>query len=103
ISEHGWTTAAADTYTVLLHAGRRRPTGWEHTCAQVRQALGDRAAVIECPPARGPLARALGNKPIAAIVRPDGHVYALLDPAGPTALAAAVERARTDPQPVGGA
>ncbi|WP_328322399.1 FAD-dependent monooxygenase [Streptomyces sp. NBC_00388] len=95
-----WTAVPRDDWTVLLHVGRSRPDTWHDTCAAVREAVGDQAEVVEAPSqSHGPLVDALGSRPVAAVVRPDGHLYATLAPARTSEITGALRRARRDLRP----
>ncbi|MFF9815871.1 FAD-dependent monooxygenase [Streptomyces sp. NPDC014006] len=98
-----WPRITGRSYAVLLHAGRTRPADWRGTCAAIRAAVGDAAEVVEAPSRpEGPLATALGRRPTAAIVRPDGHLYTALTDLGARTVLTALERARREALPEGG-
>ncbi|MEU7163426.1 FAD-dependent monooxygenase [Streptomyces morookaense] len=70
-----WPTVAADGYTVLLWRGRAAHAGWQQARDRIRAALAADVSVLDlASSAPAPLARALGDAPTAAIVRPDGHL-----------------------------
>lgn len=95
-----WASVSRDHWTVLLHAGRRRPATWHRSRAAVLRAVGDLADVVDAPSqSHGPLADALGARPVAAVVRPDGHLYQALDVTAAERIAEAVRQARVDPKP----
>ncbi|GHE12637.1 FAD-dependent monooxygenase [Streptomyces alanosinicus] len=95
-----WAGVSRDRWTVLMHAGRRRPDTWHRTKAAVCAAVGDLAEVLDAPSqSHGPLVDALGTRPVVAVVRPDGHLYRKLGADAPEAVAEAVRQARVDPSP----
>ncbi|MFJ3229989.1 FAD-dependent monooxygenase [Streptomyces sp. NPDC086787] len=95
-----WTRITGRSYAVLLHAGRAVPAGWRATCTAIHEAVGDSAEVAEAPSRpEGPLAAALGRHPVAAVVRPDGHLYAALTDFRAATVLAALDRARRQPLP----
>ncbi|MCD9878206.1 FAD-dependent monooxygenase [Streptomyces guryensis] len=98
-----WTRITGRSYAVLLHAGRTRPADWRRTCAAIGAAVGDEAEVVEAPSRpQGPLATALGRHPVAAIVRPDGHLHTVLTDPTPTTVRTTLAQARQAPLPTTG-
>ena len=75
-----WPAVAADAFTVLLWPGRAAPAGWPATVDQVRSLVAGQAVVVEPAPGTRALTAALGGRPTVAVVRPDGHLYARVDP-----------------------
>lgn len=68
-------------YTVVLWPGRRRPADWAGTVAAAERRVGGQATVLDLgaqegldPAALRPLRRAFGDRPVLAVVRPDGHL-----------------------------
>ncbi|MCS0605721.1 FAD-dependent monooxygenase [Streptomyces sp. LP11] len=95
-----WARVTGRSHAVLLHAGCSRPAGWSGTCAAIRAAVGDAAEVVEAPSRpEGPLAAALGRRSVAAIVRPDGHLYALVTDPGAVSVRTALDHARRSALP----
>ncbi|MFF4872648.1 FAD-dependent monooxygenase [Streptomyces sp. NPDC000961] len=81
----GWPTIDRDRHTVLLWPGTRTPPeDWRRIGDRVRRELPDGTPVLDLTRAvpRG-LARALGPRPTVAVVRPDGHLLARVDPRNP--------------------
>ncbi|MDI5963303.1 FAD-dependent monooxygenase [Streptantibioticus silvisoli] len=90
-----WAAISGRDYAVLLHPGRARPADWQRTCAAIRAVVGAETEVVEAPSrVRGPLLTALGPRPAAALVRPDGHLHTLLPSPTPAAVAIALTAAR---------
>ncbi|KJS63167.1 FAD-dependent monooxygenase [Streptomyces rubellomurinus] len=95
-----WAGISGRDHAVILHAGRTRPADWQGVCARIRAAVGERAEVLDAPSGpHGPLAVALGRRPAAAVVRPDGHLFELLTDPAPGAVLAALSRARREALP----
>ncbi|MFE6982769.1 FAD-dependent monooxygenase [Streptomyces griseus] len=91
----GWPEIDRDRHTVLLWPGTRTPPGdWRRTRDQVRRVLPDATPVLDLTRAvpRG-LARVLGSGPAVAVVRPDGHLLARIDPARPQDITRLLTRA----------
>ena len=81
----GWPAVDRDRHTVLLWPGRRTPPpDWQRTRDRLRRALPEGTPVLDLTRAvpKG-LAAALGAGPAVAVVRPDGHLLARLDPRRP--------------------
>ncbi|MEU6471551.1 FAD-dependent monooxygenase [Streptomyces massasporeus] len=81
----GWPAVDRDRHTVLLWPGRRTPPpDWQRTRDRLRRALPEGTPVLDLTRAvpKG-LAAALGPGPAVAVVRPDGHLLARLDPRRP--------------------
>ncbi|MDQ0714726.1 2-polyprenyl-6-methoxyphenol hydroxylase-like FAD-dependent oxidoreductase [Streptomyces luteogriseus] len=81
----GWPAVDRDRHTVLLWPGRRTPPpDWQSTRDRLRRALPEGTPVLDLTRAvpKG-LAAALGPGPAVAVVRPDGHLLARLDPRRP--------------------
>jgi 2-polyprenyl-6-methoxyphenol hydroxylase-like FAD-dependent oxidoreductase len=97
----GWVRVAAEGLTVLLHPGTGdapRP-GWAAFTERASGAAAGRAAVVEAG-TRGPLAAALGPRPLVAVTRPDGHLLALLPPARLGRLGAVLDLLAVAPDPL---
>ncbi|WP_328943737.1 FAD-dependent monooxygenase [Streptomyces sp. NBC_00250] len=91
----GWPTIDRDRHTVLLWPGTRTPPAdWQRTRDRVRRELPDGTPVLDLTRAvpRG-LARALGPGPAVAVVRPDGHLLARVDPGSPQDITRLLTRA----------
>ncbi|MFF4170811.1 FAD-dependent monooxygenase [Streptomyces sp. NPDC001744] len=91
----GWPTIDRDRHTVLLWPGTRTPPeDWRRTSDRVRRELPDGTPVLDLTRAvpRG-LARALGPRPAVAVVRPDGHLLARIDPRDPRGTTRLLTRA----------
>ncbi|MFF9913282.1 FAD-dependent monooxygenase [Streptomyces sp. NPDC013457] len=91
----GWPAIDRDRHTVLLWPGTRTPPAdWRRTRDRVRRELPDGTPVLDLTRAvpQG-LARALGPRPAVAVVRPDGHLLARLDPARPQDTTRLLDRA----------
>ncbi|MER7956874.1 FAD-dependent monooxygenase [Streptomyces sp. NPDC096030] len=91
----GWPAIDRDRHTVLLWPGTRTPPAdWPRTRDRVRRELPDATPVLDLTRAvpQG-LARALGPRPAVAVVRPDGHLLARLDPARPQDTTRLLDRA----------
>ncbi|WP_020662505.1 FAD-dependent monooxygenase [Amycolatopsis benzoatilytica] len=73
-----WTPVSADRPTVLLWPGHRVRPDWPALTGDVRSRLPEEIAVVEPRYAEGPLSAALGRGPVAAVVRPDGHLHAVV-------------------------
>ena len=90
-----WAGISGHGPAVILHAGRVRPSGWQGVCRRIREAVGEQAEVLDSPSGpHGPLAAALGRRPAAAVVRPDGHLFELLLEPNPAAVLDGLARAR---------
>ncbi|QYN25363.1 hypothetical protein [Amycolatopsis sp. DSM 110486] len=74
-----WTPVSADGFTVLLWPGTRVSPAWRALARRVGDQVRH-AFVVEPRYGEGPLADALGPKPVVAVVRPDGHLHALPAP-----------------------
>lgn len=94
IDERDWPVVSADTFTVLLWPGRRAAETWQPVVRQVRETVGDLASVVEVAPGFGPLTVALGNRPTLAVVRPDGHLHATVEPTRAVVLPSMLRNAR---------
>ncbi|MFF4404992.1 FAD-dependent monooxygenase [Streptomyces sp. NPDC001262] len=95
-----WTAVSRDSWTVLLHVGRNRPHHWHRMAAAVRSEAAGLAEVVEAPSqSHGPLTEAFGPRPVAAVVRPDGHLYATRAALRAGELAQLLREARRDPRP----
>ncbi|WP_116246358.1 FAD-dependent oxidoreductase [Nocardiopsis sp. FIRDI 009] len=83
-----WPVVDRDGYTLLLWRGTgAAPTARALRGDRVRSLVAGRAAVLELDRSVHPsLARALGNEPVAAVVRPDGHLQARVTPPDPDRL-----------------
>ncbi|MFE7463263.1 FAD-dependent monooxygenase [Streptomyces sp. NPDC057499] len=91
----GWPTIDRDRHTVLLWPGTRTPPpDWRRTGDRVRRELSEGTPVLDLTRAvpQG-LARALGPGPAAAVVRPDGHLLARVDPTSPHDITRLLTRA----------
>ncbi|MGW2031468.1 FAD-dependent monooxygenase [Streptomyces sp. NPDC001811] len=102
LSAEGWPVIDPDRHTVLLWPGTRTPpAGWPGARDRVRGALPEGTPVLDLTRAvPAGLARALGPRPAVAVVRPDGHLLARLDPSRPqetTRLLARAAHARSQP------
>jgi 2-polyprenyl-6-methoxyphenol hydroxylase-like FAD-dependent oxidoreductase len=71
-----WPSIADDRLSVLLWAGDDRDAPWYERCARVRDELPATVPVQDVSgwPALAPF---LGRRPVAVVVRPDGHVAAV--------------------------
>lgn len=81
----GWPAIDRDRHTVLLWPGTRTPPpDWRRTRDRMRRALPEGTPVLDLTRAvpKG-LSVALGPRPAVAVVRPDGHLLARLDPRRP--------------------
>jgi len=96
LAPEGWPVIDRDRHTVLLWPGRRTPPpDWPAVRDRVRTALPDDTPVLDLTRAvPAGLARALGPGPAVAVVRPDGHLLARLDPLRPQQTTRLLERAR---------
>ncbi|MFE1381940.1 FAD-dependent monooxygenase [Streptomyces sp. NPDC058740] len=91
----GWPAIDRDRHTVLLWPGTRTPPAdWQGTRDLVRRELPEGTPVLDLSRAvpRG-LARALGRGPVVAVVRPDGHLLARVDPGRPQDITRLLTRA----------
>lgn len=91
-----WPAVAADAFTVLLWPGRATPADWPSTVDQIRSLVAGQAVVVEPAPGTRALTVALGNRPTLAVVRPDGYLYALVEPARAATLPATLAAAGVD-------
>ncbi|MCF1506674.1 FAD-dependent monooxygenase [Streptomyces glomeratus] len=90
-----WPVIDRDRHSVLLWPGTRTPPAdWRRTRERARRALPEGTPVLDLTRAvpQG-LARALGPGPALAVVRPDGHLLARLDPGRPQEAAHLLARA----------
>jgi 2-polyprenyl-6-methoxyphenol hydroxylase-like FAD-dependent oxidoreductase len=81
-----WPTADPDTHTLLLWPGHRPDEDWAHHVAAIRAAAGTAVTVRDVSDVRS-LGSVLGRRRVGVLVRPDGHVAALLDPIEPVSPA----------------
>ncbi|MFJ8925295.1 MULTISPECIES: FAD-dependent monooxygenase [unclassified Streptomyces] len=88
----GWPVIDAARPSVLLWAGTRQDGAWIRQADAVRAGLPPTVPVqdISARPGFAPL---LGNRPLAAVVRPDGHIAALTE-AEPVAVRTALRETR---------
>lgn len=86
-------TIASDRFTVLLWPGDQPVSQqWSRTCQEIKAAVP--AEVASVRPSSGALvARQLGRRPAAVVVRPDGHVSAVERRVEPEAVCAALREA----------
>ncbi len=91
-----WPSAAPDEFVMLLWSGGRQDDGWRRRCAEIRSAAasagGDGVAVRDVSGWTA-LRGLLGRRPVAVLVRPDGHVEAVLREPGASAVTGALARA----------
>ena len=89
----GWPELPLDRPAVLLWPGAVRDHAWRHRFdtvqAVVSAATDDGIAVVDASGWRGLRAR-LGRRPAAVLLRPDGHVAAVVTDPRPSALLAAL-------------
>ncbi|WP_158883270.1 FAD-dependent monooxygenase [Amycolatopsis anabasis] len=89
-----WTAIAADGFTVLAWPGNRTRPGWADLVRRARQLVAPHAVVAEPRYGEGPLADALGDAAVFAVVRPDGYLHETVTPARVSTLPAALDAAR---------
>lgn len=94
-----WIQIVGDRYTLLLWPGAQPPAGWSNLTNRMRSMFSAKASIVEVSPQSGPLANALGHETMIAIVRPDGHVTALLAPEHINEVATALDGVNNDLQP----
>jgi hypothetical protein len=88
----GWPAADPDAATLLLWPGEEPEEDWPDHVAAIRAAVGTAVAVRDVSDV-DTLRPVLGRRPAGVLVRPDGHVAALLDPTWPVSPALVVRRA----------
>ncbi|MFF1687440.1 MULTISPECIES: FAD-dependent monooxygenase [unclassified Streptomyces] len=90
-----WPTIDRDRHTVLLWPGTRTPpSDWQRLRDGVRRKLPEGTPVLDLTRAvPWGLARALGPGPAVAVVRPDGHLLARVDPRSPQDITRLLTRA----------
>ncbi|WP_084216286.1 FAD-dependent monooxygenase [Pseudonocardia spinosispora] len=84
-----WPRVRLDRYTVLMWAGDDRDTAWQRRVDQLRTVVAPSVAVVDVS-GWPVLAGRLGSRPLAVVVRPDGHVAALDESASPQTVGRAL-------------
>jgi hypothetical protein len=87
-----WPAVDPDAHTLLLWSGDRPDRYWAEHVAAIRAAVGTAVPVRDVSDVDS-LRAVLGPRAAGVLVRPDGHVAALLDPTRPASPAPLLRRA----------
>ncbi|GAB1692432.1 FAD-dependent monooxygenase [Krasilnikovia sp. M28-CT-15] len=93
--------------TVVLWPGRRPPRDWGAVSDDMRRRVAGRSRVLDLadlsPAERARLRPVFGRRPVAAVVRPDGHVAHLSGPDDPASVLRHLDAVLTTdaPEPAG--